>query len=363
MKISEFWNVLKQLTWLILFLVTCPVFASDNGEDVAQIIAKGTRATPIKHEPPVYPLKALRSGIEGWVVLSFIVKEDGTTDDIVVSNASIENYFEKAAISAVSAWTYEPATRNGEPVIQYNKSSRHTFKITGQGEGVTKSFQFAYKSALEAIREGDLGEADSLISKLDSNKKRLLSEVCYLDILKASYFRSKGNSKAARVHLERALVIADEVTTDGMYIALLRQAIAEQAKAQNYRTALQHFNTLLEVDSDLAADDPVYKLAERIEQTIDSDGALITAGKISRCTHCGSGVPRWHHALNRNRFSIDQVDGKLTEVEILCGNHSVSLSYNNDVVWDADKDWGECDVLVSGHTGTSFRLIELPKAN
>ena len=361
---SKFRIVLQQSILLVLFFCSCPVPANDDGEDLVQVIAHSTKAVAIKHDPPVYPNKALRHETEGWVVLRFIVKEDGTTDDIVVISSSIENYFEKAAISAVSAWTNEPATRNGEPVIQYNTDVRTIFKIQNLGEGVSKSFRFIYNDAIKAMREGDLEKAEIRIAKLKSNKKRWLSEVCYLDILESTYFRNKGDYEASLVHLERALVIADEVTTNDMHIALLRQAIAEQANAQNYRAAMRYFNTLLEVNNGLAPDDPVFTLAESIKQAINSDEALVTNGTISQCDHhCGSSVPRWHHALNRNRVAIDQVDGKVTEVEILCGNHSISLAYNLDVVWDINKDWGECDILVAGDIGTSFRLIELPKAN
>lgn len=197
--ISKLRIVLEQLTLIMVFLCTCSVFASENGKDVAEIIATATHATPIKHEPPIYPTRALRDGTEGWVVLSFTVREDGTTDDIIILNASIESYFEKAAIRAVSGWIYAPATKSGKPVIQYNKQVRNTFKITDMGEGVTKSFKHYFRNATKAVREGDLEKAEGLIAKLDSNKKRLLSEVFYLDVLNVKLlFRKRqqqGNSE------------------------------------------------------------------------------------------------------------------------------------------------------------------------
>jgi len=230
MMISKLRVVLEQTTLIMVFLCTCSAFASGNGTDVAEIIATGTDATPIKQEPPIYPIRALREGTEGWVVLSFSVLEDGTTADIIVLNASIEGYFGKAAIRAVSGWTYAPATKNGEPVIQYNKRARSTFRITDMGDGVTKSFRRNFRNATKAIGEGDLEKAESLIAILDSNKKRLLSEVFYLDILKSSYYSEKDDNKATLKYLGRVLTIADEVATKNMYIALLKQAVVENAR-------------------------------------------------------------------------------------------------------------------------------------
>ncbi len=67
--------------------------ADDN--NIAEVTASGTFAVIVRKEPPKYPPKALREGVEGWVVLNYVIKEDGTTDDIVVMDASIENYFEE----------------------------------------------------------------------------------------------------------------------------------------------------------------------------------------------------------------------------------------------------------------------------
>jgi len=345
--------------FLVLMAYAFSVIASDIGREVAEIIGTGTYATPIKHDPPTYPLKALHNGVEGWVVLSFMIREDGTTDDIIVLDASIENYFEKAAISTVSSWVYAPATMNGEPVIQYNKRVRSTFRITDGGEGVTRSFGFKFKLAKKAIDEGDLEEAESLIAKLDSYKKRLLTEVFYLDILKSSYYQKIDNKEATLRYLERGLVIADEVATEEMHIGLLKQAVVENARAGNYRAALQRYSTLLEVDQALVADVPLRNFVEHIKQTIDGDGVLISKGEIQQCNDCVSRIPFWLHALVRNRFTIDQIDGEVAEMEVLCGNHTVSLTYKPGMEWSIDKGWGECDLVVSGSSGTSFRLIEL----
>ena len=66
----------------------------------------------------------------------------------------------------------------------------------------------------------------------------------------------------------------------------------------------------------------------------------------------------WQHDLNRNRFSISDVDGEVWEAEILCGFKSVSLAYNPGAVWSAEEDWGKCQVRVFGEMGTTLQLTE-----
>ncbi len=359
MMISDLQKTVIRVTSLVVLLCTFPVLAADNGSDEVEIVATGTRAKAIKKKRPIYPTRALRSGTEGWVVVNFLIKEDGTTDNIVVLNTSIENYFEKAAVKAVSDWRYEPATRNGKPAIQYNTNVRQIFKIKNEDAGVTESFRSHYQNATDAIKANDLETAKDLITKLNANPRRLLSEVCYLDILKATYYQHQGKDKASLKYLNRALVIADKETSNNMYIALLRQAIVEHAKAGNYHSVLRYFNTLQEVDTDLAADDPLRAVVDAVQQKIASDEAIATEGRIPKCAHCDSREPYWSHRLYRNRFTIDQVDGEVSGIELLCGNHSVSLAYTPDMAWDVNKEWGECRLLVSGDTGTTFRVVEL----
>jgi TonB family protein len=57
---------------------------------------------------PTYPTRALERGLEGWVDIEFTVGTDGKTRDIVVPDASHENYFRREAVAAVEQWTFEP---------------------------------------------------------------------------------------------------------------------------------------------------------------------------------------------------------------------------------------------------------------
>lgn len=67
---------------------------------------------------PVYPYTARTKGIEGHVILSFIVEPSGSVraSSIRVVESDPVRVFDDAAEKAVSRWTFEPGTMQGEPV-------------------------------------------------------------------------------------------------------------------------------------------------------------------------------------------------------------------------------------------------------
>jgi len=351
------------LTFVISTLAFSPVDLNADDKDIAEVTASGTFAVIVRKEPPKYPQKALREGVEGWVVLNYVINKDGTTDDIVVMDASIENYFEKYAIDAVSGWIYQPATLEGRPVMEGNKTARTTFIIKNQDRGVTRLFLSKYRRARKAIDKDDLPAARTLIDQLAAYKKRLLAEVFYLDLIESWYWQSMKNDQTALKHVERALVLAKDIAPGKTYINLLRQAVFYNALTNNYSATLSHYETLLKVGGVLAPEDPLYRVDAKIKQVLEGTDKIVHEGVISKCKYCRPSVTDWRHTLNRNRFSIDQVAGELSKIKVICGIRSVSLMYEADIAWSVNQDWGKCEVQVFGGDGTTFQLIEHPKDN
>jgi len=352
---------MKTIKMLLLTLCVFIEYADGSGtaNGVEEVRMQQTSPVQIKHDAPVYPNRALVRGIEGWVILRFTILEDGTTADIEVLDANVKNIFDQAAIDAASAWTYKPATRNGKPVAEYNRKARASFSIKGNDDTVSRAFQNKYQEAVKAIKGGDLETAKFLIYELDKSKKRLLAEVCYLDVLKEFYYRVTGDQKAALRYVERALVIASDVVSKETYIDLLKESVIQNAIAKNYQTSLERFATLQEVDSDLTLDDQIYKFAEKVRNILNSESYIVINGELTVCKVCDNPEPRWWRDLNRNRFLIDQVMGELRDIKVTCNNGTVSIYYQPDIVWSINKNWGACYVRVYGDEGTTFRFIEL----
>lgn len=80
-------------------------------------IPSTTTARPFASNPvPKYPAAALRRNEGGTVLLRVIVGSDGTPTDIDVAQRSGSRELDRAAITAVRKWQFNPATRNGQPV-------------------------------------------------------------------------------------------------------------------------------------------------------------------------------------------------------------------------------------------------------
>lgn len=71
---------------------------------------------PLVRVNPQYPARAMQRGVEGWVQLRFTVTAAGMVKDVEVEKAEPANYFEQAAINAVSRYKYKPSVVGGAPV-------------------------------------------------------------------------------------------------------------------------------------------------------------------------------------------------------------------------------------------------------
>ncbi|HLA72817.1 MAG TPA: TonB family protein [Steroidobacteraceae bacterium] len=72
----------------------------------------------IEYVAPKIPNTISTRALKGWIELEFTVRTDGSTADIVVTNASPRKVFDSSAIYAISQWRYKPVLQNGKPVDQ-----------------------------------------------------------------------------------------------------------------------------------------------------------------------------------------------------------------------------------------------------
>jgi TonB family protein len=75
-----------------------------------------SQLTVLKSVQPVYPTRAEKNKIEGWVDVEFTVAENGRVKDASVRTASVSGVFEESALKAVSQWRYKPVLRDAKPV-------------------------------------------------------------------------------------------------------------------------------------------------------------------------------------------------------------------------------------------------------
>jgi len=67
---------------------------------------------------PQFPVSARARAVSGWVDVQFIVKTDGSVEDIAIVGAEPAGLFEESATEAVHKWRYRPILRDGQPINQ-----------------------------------------------------------------------------------------------------------------------------------------------------------------------------------------------------------------------------------------------------
>lgn len=90
-----------------------PNLALQRLHDFAVAHPVSGKSQPLVRESPVYPWKAQREGIEGWVHLRFTISAEGWVEDAVIVDAQPPGYFEEAALSAVRRYRYRPRAEDG----------------------------------------------------------------------------------------------------------------------------------------------------------------------------------------------------------------------------------------------------------
>lgn len=80
------------------------------------IIEAKEGANYLKNPRPPYPRLALREGWQGTVLLRVRVLPSGRPEAITIQRSSGRGVLDDAAIAAVQAWAFAPATQGGAPV-------------------------------------------------------------------------------------------------------------------------------------------------------------------------------------------------------------------------------------------------------
>jgi protein TonB len=78
-------------------------------------VSSGPQAANLIYQvKPVYPQIAIRTRIQGTVVLEAVITKEGTIESLQV--VSGHPLLTQAAVDAVKQWRYRPTMLNGDPV-------------------------------------------------------------------------------------------------------------------------------------------------------------------------------------------------------------------------------------------------------
>ncbi len=84
---------------------------------------------PLVRINPEYPSRARSRGIEGWVQVEFTITAAGTVANPKVVDADPKGMFDRAAVTAISRWKYNPKVVDGRAQERRGVMVVLTFKL------------------------------------------------------------------------------------------------------------------------------------------------------------------------------------------------------------------------------------------
>jgi TonB family protein len=82
-----------------------------DSENQGELVAP----TATQEVDPGYPLELMRQNVKGTVMLSAVIRSDGSVGDVQVLRG-VDDRLDQYACAALSRWRFRPASRNGDPV-------------------------------------------------------------------------------------------------------------------------------------------------------------------------------------------------------------------------------------------------------
>lgn len=310
------------------------------------------RAEPIKRTAPKYPGRAGRSGLEGWVQVSFVVDEEGNVTRPILHDSSGHREFENATLRAVKRWKYEPAIVDGKAVEQCHNKVQVDFRLNKPNKGVTRKFKSKFTEGTEAIANGELEVARQIITDLKGDTKRNWAENSYYWVLQVMYAEKIGAEK----YLESALLkISSNGRTslpDDLYLQMLEKLFIVSIKSNQLAQVIDTYQLIESIFPESKVRENLQPYYEQVQGIVSSEQPLHVSAVLEN-------NQIWSHKLLRNKFELISKNNPVDRVEIRCANkYSVYTSVKENG-FTIPQSWGQCDVYVSGGDGTQFDLFEL----
>lgn len=92
---------------------------------------------PLYMVQPVYPFSAVMKEVEGYVIVNFGVRSNGTVSNPVVVESEPGELFDDAALSAIDKFRFRPRTLHGDPLAVENLQMRFVFELSADGSGTS----------------------------------------------------------------------------------------------------------------------------------------------------------------------------------------------------------------------------------
>ncbi len=363
----------------LIAALTLPLFAvaSEDAEDVGnsevataiqtviESSQKTIRANQTDRTAPNYPPLEARNGREAWVHVTYCIDEAGVIQNVSVLDSVGNKAFDKAAIDAVEQWQYEPAVLDGKPIWQSRNEVYVSFSIeTVHSRRASRKFVRRFHAIGDHIEAQRLAEADSLFRKVYEDFDLSLYELAKLWAQRVRYEGLIGDMYRLDMALHRATASHGEWIDNKSYIQLLDLLVKVELNLGKYHEAVHSFEDLVDASDD--ENEQVAALRPTIEQVltlINGENILEINAEIRTKEDCNNCDDSWHFTPVRNEFSLTNVVGTVTSIDMRCDHKRYEALASDNVEWHIPESWGTCAVQIYGEPGTTFNVLMLPTDN
>ena len=340
-----------QISLIALIYLAAHVEAQENSDNGFILYEP---PAPLIRKEPIYPASEARRGGEGWVVINFMVDQQGDVFDAEVIDSSGGEAFEKASLRAVLDWEYDPANSDGEP-IESGATTMLTFVLGGINAGPRKSFVSTFEKSVDAIQSNDWEEVEVLTNSLKELPKKNLFESSLLNYLQAAIASNEGNIHQEYKFLAKSLQGEYMHEQSGKFLpeALVkivrRRLFVLQIELRYYAEALNSYIRLAQFDE---------SFAKSIAPTINKINTLKTDDTAYWIKGHTDENGRWLINLLKKTFSvqIDEDAMPLQELKLHCNKKYAFFTFKNGEQYQIPESWGECDLIVLGLSNSEFTL-------
>src|SRR5690606_33661382 len=97
-------------------------------------------------------------------------------------------------------------------------------------------------------------------------------------------------------------------------------------------------------------DDPIRAQAQEFQAALDSPEPAVLLAKIVE--------DQWSYQAARRIFTVTDVDGRLSRINVRCELGNVELKYEEGVDWTLPESLGACTLDFIGRDDTTFTVYE-----
>lgn len=298
-----------------------------------------------------YPDTMIRDKVEGYVQFDVRVTEQGDAGELSLIAAVGPPELVRETAQAVKSWKWKPATLEGKPVA-VNTLTQMTFR-SGVRPGARREFLSAYQDARKHIENEQWSEAKAVLDVAERSSKLNLYERGMLANLAAQVAMKQGDYFEAR----RASLLASNHSSTvlprpvalGLWQTLIRASFA----MGDVVGGMEAFDQLKSKGFG-RPDTPIAKFVAEEKAKADATPMLAMSARIPQPEFAES----LKLGLYRRLFTFTDVTGKLDRVVLGCKQQAIESEITEGAEWRVPANFSECDILVYGTPGTTFKLVQ-----